>query len=1215
MASRRRGCKDIIKNAHTSRGGVVDWCNNDYVLRLDIDDKDLLRKIRNALGFGLTKIKEPKELYKCNLEKIERGGDYACGITDVQATKLIKAVQYSKKATYPEGPQAFTFGIAIKDFIQTMGNSDLVFHRGDTVIIETGSEVDGTKQEVVQDIEKSVLNPRTGKSGFCPEIKASDRYLIKVPMWTERPWKKTQRDADDPDFEDTFVHPHHLLNFHDGEVTLKLDGKKMTFINMRAAQREIAKGLLDSKIGRGKDLEVHSHVNFSIPDPNDVNKGIEYYKSKNGEEHVTAISKQKWEETDGCIEAGLESCKFGGDITSFVNATFNCIDTSFTLSTFGSSITSFKGCSWTRNNDRKILLYLEGQRGDGAYDNWTSKLEHAQSRTTARRGSVIDKADVMGEDIIKKLKRSQTSFKKVTFTGIDHLDFSDLEFLDDHIDFQDAVFSKIGTVTFEQSLFDGNARFRGSQFDVANEVSFKDCNFDKGFDFVGSSFRGDGKTDFEHCIFHAHPDSEIPGTKVIAVARMAKMKILTKSCSFYRADFASPTLFHNFRIEPEVVDADFRGCNFGTSEFYQVDLGVARLGPDNAHHRTDLSKVTLTATTMLDKTVGLEHAKLPPPPGTKRTEEQRVPETKVVAVNPRIAETPLSRVQEKKKREKKWSTDPDTGRRVMKKQEGGFQDAFLQVADHLTLKEIIQEFGNESGYDTSEKIFLELSPKFQVGCLDSWEIEDLAKEENLKTLKEALKGRRYEDPDDSSVTAESFQKFVNEKISEFKKQEKKDKPENAAYLKLIKFRDAKIHRALTAKFQGIDFDKLWEKTTTSRTPTQQVPTSSSKIEDLAKKKKLKGLKEALKGMKVTVTAESFQKFVNEKISEFKKQEKKDEPENAAYLKLIKFRDAIIRENLIMEYSGVLSWKIEYLATKEIKELKGALGKKMEHEASHLKEFVHRRLHEDDGAHEDYVNHEGVNLYSDLYPKKKIQKDYTAYFKPKDEDKWGYCNFIWSTSIVQYFVWWSEEEDKLGAQISQINFALEYLHFLQLYNLDSTNWQEFRDGWMLLQALRVSARNNRLRIVLGQILITDDHGRPNTKLEQQKSPDELGHTWTTPTEVLQKIDTLKMCFSRSGPPLGVVNALKSVGREIKTKKYLGWRKAMTDEIGYIETVKKTKGCISNAMAGFLLAFVIGVFNLFSNILYDRFFDSLNITDGLGLDIYETAAGAASSNIPG
>lgn len=63
------------------------------------------------------------------------------------------------------------------------------------------------------------------------------------------------------------------------------------------------------------------------------------------------------------------------------------------------------------------------------------------------------------------------------------------------------------------------------------------------------------------------------------------------------------------------------------------------------------------------------------------------------------------------------------------------------------------------------------------------------------------------------------------------------------------------------------------------------------------------------------------------------------------------------------------------------------------------------------------------------------------------------------------------------------------------------------------------------------------------------------------------------------------------------------------------MKKTKGCISNAMAGFLLAFVIGVFNLFSNILYDRFFDSLNITDGLGLDIYETAAGAASSNIPG
>lgn len=59
----------------------------------------------------------------------------------------------------------------------------------------------------------------------------------------------------------------------------------------------------------------------------------------------------------------------------------------------------------------------------------------------------------------------------------------------------------MGTVTFEKSLFDGNARFRGSQFDVA-EVSFKDCHFDQGFDFVGSSFRGDGMPNFEHCIFH-----------------------------------------------------------------------------------------------------------------------------------------------------------------------------------------------------------------------------------------------------------------------------------------------------------------------------------------------------------------------------------------------------------------------------------------------------------------------------------------------------------------------------------------------------------------------------------------------------------------------------------------------------------------------------------------------------------------------------------------
>lgn len=130
-----------------------------------------------------------------------------------------------------------------------------------------------------------------------------------------------------------------------------------------------------------------------------------------------------------------------------------------------------------------------------------------------------------------------------------------------------------------------------------------------------------------------------------------------------------------------------------------------------------------------------------------------------------------------------------------------------------------------------------------------------------------------------------------------------------------------------------------------------------------------------------------------------------------------------------------------------------------------------------------------------------------------------CNWLYNLKLNLYFRWWFEDDDHLGAQISQIKFAIDYLHFLQRYNLDSTNWKEFRDGWVLLKALATSARNNRLREILQDILWIDKFGNPKCFAGEEngryKNADELGHMWTTPSEVLTRIDILEACFSRSG----------------------------------------------------------------------------------------------------
>ena len=90
------------------------------------------------------------------------------------------------------------------------------------------------------------------------------------------------------------------------------------------------------------------------------------------------------------------------------------------------------------------------------------------------------------------------------------------------------------------------------------------------------------------------------------------MVVSSRSVSFYKADFHNcKTLFHNFRITEDCKAADFRGCHFGFTLFYQVDLGVARLGPANCHRRTNLSAVKFQATTMLDRTVGASSLSFP----------------------------------------------------------------------------------------------------------------------------------------------------------------------------------------------------------------------------------------------------------------------------------------------------------------------------------------------------------------------------------------------------------------------------------------------------------------------------------------------------------------------------------------------------------------------------------------------------------------------------
>ena len=172
--------------------------------------------------------------------------------------------------------------------------------------------------------------------------------------------------------------------------------------------------------------------------------------------------------------------------------------------------------------------------------------------------------------------------------------------------------------------------------------------------------------------------------------------------------------------------------------------------------------------------------------------------------------------------------------------------------------------------------------------------------------------------------------------------------------------------------------------------------------------------------------------------------------------------------------------------------------------------------------------------------------------------------------------WSQSPEVLGLHKKEIEFAIEHLHRLHTFTLDSSNWQEFRDAWYLVEDFAETSMNKTLRDALKEIL------EP-----APKNSSVLGHTWETPITVLDRIETLSMCFSRSGPPAGVSNALKSVGRELKSKKYLGWVKVLNEEIENIQAIVETKAMVWSLLGQIFLSFLIGVATFASNLAYDEF----------------------------
>ena len=91
--------------------------------------------------------------------------------------------------------------------------------------------------------------------------------------------------------------------------------------------------------------------------------------------------------------------------------------------------------------------------------------------------------DVQNKFQAKFLKRTRVTFEQATFTGIDFVDFSSLDFGNAAVDFSRANFTNCSDVSFTKCNFEGNARFRETEFDIREIVNFDGVQFFGGFDF------------------------------------------------------------------------------------------------------------------------------------------------------------------------------------------------------------------------------------------------------------------------------------------------------------------------------------------------------------------------------------------------------------------------------------------------------------------------------------------------------------------------------------------------------------------------------------------------------------------------------------------------------------------------------------------------------------------------------------------------------------
>ena len=135
--------------------------------------------------------------------------------------------------------------------------------------------------------------------------------------------------------------------------------------------------------------------------------------------------------------------------------------------------------------------------------------------------------DAAKELVTEKIRKTRTTFKRATFTGIDFVDFHELDFGNAQVEFSHAKFTNCRKVAFTECEFGGNARFRHAEFDIAVIVDFNEVVFSGGFDFYHAKFSGDGTTSFEKTVFNCLKST---GHQILA-----RVAISSKHCSFQEA--------------------------------------------------------------------------------------------------------------------------------------------------------------------------------------------------------------------------------------------------------------------------------------------------------------------------------------------------------------------------------------------------------------------------------------------------------------------------------------------------------------------------------------------------------------------------------------------------------------------------------------------------------------------------------------------------------